>query len=269
MTMNARRRRAHDKLAALPGVRPVRRPFGTGEAVGTDREFDLYYVRTGRKSAHPVLVVPGGPGAASVALYRAFRRRAAVAGLDVIMVEHRGVGLSRHDDAGADLPPEALSVNAVVDDLAAVLDDAQVDTAIVYGASYGTYLAAGLGVAHPKRIHAMVLDSPLLCADDIDEVRAQTRRVLWDGAEPGTRGAGGAGAPLGRGRDPHLQGRPAGGRPVRYRRSRCAESAIEPAGSRARLAVGGRRLRAPGTCWRPRPGISTNPIWSSASPIAN
>jgi len=175
MTMNAKRRRAHDKLAALPGVRPVRRPLPP------DREFDVYYVRTGRKSAHPLLVIPGGPGAASVGLYRAWRRRAAVAGLDVIMVEHRGVGLSRHDDAGADLPPEALTVQAVVDDLAAVLDDAKVESAIVYGASYGTYLAAGLGVTHPARVHAMVLDSPLLSSADIDEVRAQTRRVLWDG----------------------------------------------------------------------------------------
>ncbi|BBX68973.1 alpha/beta hydrolase [Mycolicibacterium psychrotolerans] len=186
MTMNAKRRRAHAKLAALPGVRPVRRPFGTGAATGGDDEFDVYYVRTGRKSAHPLLVIPGGPGAASVALYRAFRRRAAVAGLDVIMVEHRGVGLSRHDDRGADLPPEALTVRAVVDDLAAVLDDAQVDKAIVYGASYGTYLAAGLGKSHPSRVHAMVLDSPLLSCADIAEVRAMTRRVLWDGTVPGT-----------------------------------------------------------------------------------
>ncbi len=180
MTMNAARRRAHDKLAALAGVRPVRRPVERGG----DREFDLYYVRTGRKSSHPLVVIPGGPGAASVALYRAFRRHAAVAGLDVIMVEHRGVGLSRHNDDGGDLPPEALTVDAAVDDIAAVLDDAQVDSAIVYGTSYGTYLAAGLGVRHPGRIQTMVLDSPLLSADDIDDVRAQIRRVLWDGLLP-------------------------------------------------------------------------------------
>jgi proline iminopeptidase len=179
MTMNAARRRVHDKLAASPGVRPVRRPV----TPDGDDEFDVYYVRTGRKSARPLLVVPGGPGAASVALYKGFRRRAALAGLDVLMVEHRGVGLSRHDDAGADLPPAALTVDAVVDDLAAVLDDAQVEQAVVYGASYGTYLAAGLGVRHPSRVGAMVLDSPLLSADDIDEVRAQTRRVLWDGID--------------------------------------------------------------------------------------
>ncbi|WP_178357908.1 alpha/beta fold hydrolase [Mycolicibacterium hippocampi] len=180
MTMNASRRRAHDKLASLAGVRPIRRPIRRG----SDEEFDLYYVRTGRKSAHPLVVIPGGPGAASIALYRSLRRHAAIDGLDVIMVEHRGVGLSRHDDAGHDLPPEALCVDMVVDDVAAVLDDARVDQAVVYGASYGTYLAAGLGVRHPARIHTMVLDSPLLSADDINEVRAQIRRVLWEGVVP-------------------------------------------------------------------------------------
>lgn len=167
----------HAKLAALPGVRPVRRPVRSG----ADERFDLYYVRAGRKSMHPLLLIPGGPGAASVALYRGFRRRAAAAGLDVIMVEHRGVGLSRHDDSGADLPPEAITIDSVVDDIAAVLDDAGVGKAVVYGTSYGSYVAAGLGVRHPDRVHAMVLDSPVLSAADIHAVRDATRRLLWDG----------------------------------------------------------------------------------------
>lgn len=183
--MNARRRRAHDKLAALPGVRAVRRPVRSGQD-GANDEFDLYYVRAGRKSAHPLVVIPGGPGAASVALYRGFRRRAAAAGLDIIMVEHRGVGLSRHDDRGADLPPEALTIGQVVDDVAAVLDDAGVDKAVVYGTSYGTYLAAGFGVRHPQRVHAMVLDSPVLSAQDIDAVREAARSLLWNGEDPET-----------------------------------------------------------------------------------
>ena len=180
--MNAKRRRAHQKLAALPGVRPVRRPVC---AVGGE-QFDLYYVRTGRKSAHPVVVIPGGPGAASVALYRGFRRRAAAAGLEVIMVEHRGVGLSRHDDAGADLPPEALTIDKVVDDIVAVLDDARVERATLYGTSYGTYIAAGVGVRHPERVHAMILDSPLLSNRDIEDVREALRAALWDGEGPDT-----------------------------------------------------------------------------------
>jgi proline iminopeptidase len=180
MTMNAKRRRAHDKLAAMPGVRPVRRPV----APDRDDEFDLYYVRTGRKSLTPLVVIPGGPGAASVALYRGLRRRAAARGIDVIMIDHRGVGMSRHDDGGADLPPEALTIEQAVHDIAAVLDDAQVGKAVVYGTSYGTYLAAGFGVRHADRVHAMVLDSPLLSAHDIDAVRDEIRRVLYDGDDP-------------------------------------------------------------------------------------
>src|ERR1700733_15113874 len=152
MTMNARRRRVHDKLAGLPGVRPVRRPVSPGSA----DEFDLYYVRAGRKSAHPLVIIPGGPGVAALQVYRGLRRRAAAAGLDVIMVEHRGVGMSRHDDAGADLPPRALTIEQVVDDLVAVLDDAHVDKAVLYGTSYGTYIAAGAGVRHPQRVHGMI-----------------------------------------------------------------------------------------------------------------
>ncbi|MHA7649462.1 alpha/beta hydrolase [Mycobacterium sp. ML4] len=182
MTMNAKRRRVHEKLAKLPGVRPVRRPVSPGSA----EEFDLFYVRTGRKSAHPLVVIPGGPGVASLRLYQGFRRRAAASGLDVIMIEHRGLGMSRHDDAGADLPPQALTIDQVVDDVAAVLDDAHVDSAVIYGSSYGSYIAAGVGVRHPHRVHAMILDSPVLSAHDIVAVRDAIRGVLLGGDSPET-----------------------------------------------------------------------------------
>ncbi|MGO9929703.1 MAG: alpha/beta fold hydrolase [Mycobacterium sp.] len=182
MTMNAKRRRVQEKLVKLPGVRPVRRPISPG----SDEEFDLYYVRCGRKSAHPLVIIPGGPGVASVQMYRGLRRRAAAAGLDVIMIEHRGVGMSRHDDAGANLPPQALTVNQVVDDVAAVLDDAHVDSAVIYGTSYGTYISAGVGVRHPGRVRAMILDSPLLSRHDIVIVRHAIRRLLLKGDSPET-----------------------------------------------------------------------------------
>ncbi|OBG85968.1 alpha/beta hydrolase [Mycobacterium sp. E802] len=182
MTMNAKRRRVHDRLAALPGVRAVRRPVSPG----SDEQFDLFYVRTGRKSAQPVVLIPGGPGVASIQPYRALRRRAAAAGFDVIMIEHRGVGMSRHTDAGADLPPAAITVEQVIDDIAAVLDDAGVHQAMVYGTSYGSYLAAGFGVRHRDRVAAMVLDSPVLSTADIEAMRAAIRGLLWEGNDPET-----------------------------------------------------------------------------------
>lgn len=180
--MDAKRRRMHEKLARMPGVRRVRRPISPGSA----DEFDLFYVRSGRRSAHPLVIIPGGPGVASVQMYKGLRRRAVAAGLDVIMIEHRGVGMSRHDDSGADLPSRALTVNQVVDDVAAVLDDARVDSAVIYGTSYGTYVAAGVGVRHPGRVRSMVLDSPLLSRHDIVIVRRAIRRLLLKGDSPET-----------------------------------------------------------------------------------
>lgn len=169
-------------MAAMRGVRPIRRPVSPGSS----DEFDLYYVRAGRKSAHPLVIIPGGPGVASMQVYKGLRRRAALSGLDVIMIEHRGVGMSRHDDTGADLPPRAFTVDQVVDDVAAVLDDAHVDSAVIYGTSYGTYIAAGVGVRHPGRVWAMILDSPLLSRHDIALVRDAVRGLLLDGDTPET-----------------------------------------------------------------------------------
>jgi proline iminopeptidase len=182
MTMDAKRRRVHEKLAGLPGVRPVRRPVSPGSA----DEFDLYYIRAGRGSAHPLVIIPGGPGVASVQMYKGLRRRAVAAGLDVIMIEHRGVGRSRHDDSGADLPPQAFTVDQVVDDVVAVLDAARADSAVIYGTSYGSYVAAGLGVRYPGLVRAMILDSPLLSRHDIAVTRAAIRGLLLKGNSPET-----------------------------------------------------------------------------------
>ncbi|MFI0355237.1 alpha/beta fold hydrolase [Actinomadura sp. 9N407] len=129
----------------------------------------------------PILVIPGGPGVASVLPYRGFRKQAARRELDVLMVEHRGVGLSRTDTTGADLAIEQVTIENAADDLAAVLDAAAVERAVVYGASYGSYLAQVFGVRYPERVAGMVLDSPILSADDVDTVRAYRRGLLWDG----------------------------------------------------------------------------------------
>lgn len=170
------RDRVAARVAALPGVRSVRRPGAAGTPA-----FDLGYVRTGPTGGTPVLVIPGGPGLGSVLPYRAFRGRAAAQGMDVLMVEHRGVGLSRRDVTGADLPVAAMTVRGAVDDLAAVLDTEGIQRVIVHGASYGSYLAQAFGAWHPGRVAGMVLDSVVASAQDHHEVRSHARRVLWAG----------------------------------------------------------------------------------------
>lgn len=179
MTKNVDRLRAF--ASKSPGLRTLRRPATTNCP-----EFDLAYTRTGPQSATPVVVLPGGPGLASVLPYRGFRRRATKRGLDVVMIEHRGIGLSRTDTTGHDLPRAAVTISAVIDDIAAVLEHENIDAAVLYGSSYGTYLACGFGIEHPRSVAGMVLDSTVLSAHDHHVVRSHARSLLWVGQHPAT-----------------------------------------------------------------------------------
>lgn len=164
-------------------VRSLRRP-ATDEAPA----FDLTYVRSGPRGATPVVVIPGGPGLASVLPYAGLRRWAARGGLDLIMVEHRGIGRSRSDLDGRPLPPEAMRVTAVLDDLAAVLDAEGIDRAAIVGSSYGSYLAMAFGARHPQRVASMLLDSALQSTHDIGLERARLRELFWDADDDMARG---------------------------------------------------------------------------------
>lgn len=160
-----------------PSVATVRRP-----ASESTPEFDLAYVRTGPiGDAPPTIVIPGGPGLASILPYRSLRKLAARRGLDLIMVEHRGVGLSRTDRTGRELPASAMQISEVIADIAAVLDHEGIDRVHVVGSSYGSYLASSFGVTHPGRVAGMILDSALQSAEDLEIERAMIRRLLWDG----------------------------------------------------------------------------------------
>lgn len=179
MSGSTRSGKARKMAEKSPGLRTVCRP-----ASGENPEFDLAYTRTGPRGGLPVVVLPGGPGLASVLPYRRFRARAAKAGIDTIMIEHRGIGLSRADTAGNPLPPTAINIASAIDDIAAVLTAERVSEAVMYGSSYGTYLAAGFGIVHPRRVAAMILDSVVLSAHDHHIVRSHARTLLWDGATP-------------------------------------------------------------------------------------
>ncbi|WP_115727314.1 alpha/beta fold hydrolase [Actinomyces culturomici] len=170
----------------LPSRRSfVERPLADGRAL----RLEYLRTRTARRSA-PILVIPGGPGMSSDLPYSLLRRLAARREMDLLMVEHRGVGASRRDEDGAELRTTDVTLAAAADDLDAVLDAEGVERAVVYGASYGSALAQLFAARHPGRIAALVLDSPLL--DPIDDLRAareRLRALLWSGAAAGYEAA--------------------------------------------------------------------------------
>ena len=183
--MSKRLRRAAE---ATPGLHRIERPVTDERDSAT---FSLAYVRTTpglgddaqpatAESGPPVLIIPGGPGLASAVPYRALRQKAVRRGLDVIMLEHRGVGLSRSAADGSDLPLEAMRISLVVDDIRAVLDAEGIDRVTVVGSSYGSYVALAFAVTLPHRVAGIVLDSPKLEAGR-DDVRAWADGLLHDG----------------------------------------------------------------------------------------
>lgn len=171
----AARQKRRTQLLRTPGVTTIRRPLPDGSW------FDLAYTRTGPEGGIPVLVFPGGPGIASVLPYQRLRAKAAARGLRLVMMEHRGVGLSRTNVDGTDLPRAALTITDVIDDALAILDAEGIDRAVVYGTSYGSYLAQGFGVRHPGRVAGMILDSAMLGARFGASASEALRSLYWTG----------------------------------------------------------------------------------------
>ncbi|MGP5681205.1 alpha/beta fold hydrolase [Brachybacterium alimentarium] len=167
--------------------RPRRARSGSGRAsVRAAADAATAGELSGAQPQVPVLLIPDGPERASVLPYDVLRRSLAGRGLDVLMMEHRGVGLSRLDALGQDLPVQGMTLREVIGDLLAVLDHARAPRVVVYGAGYGAYLAQALAVFHPDRVHSLVLDSPLTSADD-ELIAQQTMRAMyWDGTVPST-----------------------------------------------------------------------------------
>ncbi|MGO1764030.1 MAG: alpha/beta fold hydrolase [Brevibacterium yomogidense] len=181
-------KRLRTAAEATPGLHRIERPVTDERDSAT---FSLAYVRTtpglgddapraADDSGPPVLIIPGGPGLASAVPYRALRQKAVRQGLDVLMLEHRGVGLSRRSADGSDLPLEAMRISLVVDDIRAVLDAEGIDRVTIVGSSYGSYVALAFAVTLPHRVAAIVLDSPMLEASRA-ESRAWADGLLYDG----------------------------------------------------------------------------------------
>jgi proline iminopeptidase len=175
-------RRRAALLRRRPGVGTVRVPLDHAAPDGPS--FDVAYAEAGTDQAGPTLVlVPGGPGLASVRPYRKVRNRLAGHGLHVVTPEHRGVGLSRHTPDGALLPAGAVTLEQAAGDVLAVCDAVGGERIILVGTSYGGYLALEVARRAPGRFEALVLDSTAATVSRPE--RDRQRACFWDGTEPG------------------------------------------------------------------------------------
>lgn len=173
------------KLLESKDVRTVTVPVFPGSDDGPS--FSLTYTDSGIREDRPTLVViPGGPGFASVVPYASYRPRIFRAGFRVVMVEHRGVGLSRKDAEGWDLPVEAMRTEYAARDVLAVLEHLGVEKAWLHGTSYGGYLIQQIGVLAPERVAGMFLDTTMYSTADGERQREHNRRLFLWGESPQT-----------------------------------------------------------------------------------
>lgn len=157
---------------------PLRRDRSGGPS------FQLAYATAGTEQAGPPLVVlPGGPGLASVVPYRSVRRALAGAGFRVLVPEHRGV-LSGLLPNGARLPRDAMRMDEAAADVLDVLDACGIGKAFLAGSSYGGYLALAVALRAPERVRGLVLDSTAASARHHE--RELLRTLFWQGDDPRT-----------------------------------------------------------------------------------
>jgi pimeloyl-ACP methyl ester carboxylesterase len=164
-----------------------RRPAGPAIRIG------LKWIRaaTGSRRAPAIVAVEGGPGYPSIGSEVEYRSifGPALRTRDLLLVDNRGTGRSglidcprlqrfagvtsapgfprrvagcaRHLQRRLRVPgaPGLFATAYAVDDLAAVLRAARLGRVDLYGDSYGSWFAQSFVARHPRRLHAVVLDS--------------------------------------------------------------------------------------------------------------
>lgn len=88
----------------------------------------------------------------------------------ILYVDHRGNG--RSDDS----TPAHWNLAQWADDLAALLDRLGIEQAVIYGASFGGFVAQSFAARHPERISALILSSTSAHVD-FDEIYAAFARI--------------------------------------------------------------------------------------------
>lgn len=177
--------------------------FEPGDAIGA-RPVRLHLtrlqVRPGGPTSHPVLYLPGGPGDAggqSARALRAWRVFQQSAGWprDLVIFDPRGTGAStprpacaRVGDASDRGAPgrcfkrlgrataAKLGASAQVADLHRLVEALGQGSVAIWAESYGAVIARRLAAVHPDDVQLMILDSPVLRPQSIEQRQAAAYR---------------------------------------------------------------------------------------------
>lgn len=108
----------------------------------------LHYERRGPRAGTPLILSSGLGGSAT---YWQPNIAALAERHDVIAYDHRGTGRSSRDVAGV------LTIEAMGDDIAALMDALEIERATVIGHAIGGMAGLALALAHPERVERLVV----------------------------------------------------------------------------------------------------------------
>ncbi len=140
-----------------------------GEAAG------LFVDRQGPRGGTPLILSSGLGGSAS---YWRPNLAAIAERHDVIAYDHRGTGRSERDVAGV------LTIEAMGDDIAALMDASGIDRATVIGHAIGGMAGLALALAHPDRVERLVVVNGWAALDPYTARCFDTRLTLLRSAGP-------------------------------------------------------------------------------------
>ncbi len=136
------------KSSQLRGLYPEIEPYDSGK-LRVSSLHEIYYEQCGNPKGQPVLFVHGGPGGGCAAWHRRFFDPAAYR---IILFDQRGCGRST--------PHACLEDNTtwrLVEDMAQLRSELDVDRWVVFGGSWGSTLSLAYAQSHPDHVHALVL----------------------------------------------------------------------------------------------------------------
>lgn len=125
----------------------------------------LYFELQGSEGATPLLMLEGMGGDLP-----GWRRN-----IPHFAREHRVVAFDARGNGRSDKPDEPMTMATFVDDAAAMLDEAGVERAHVFGQSFGGMVAQELALTHPERVLSLVLG----CTNPGGEHTVRPGRESW------------------------------------------------------------------------------------------
>ena len=150
---------------------PEIKPYNTG-MLDVSEDNTIYYEECGNPNGKPALVLHGGPGSGCTPNHRRFFDPSVY---KIILFDQRNCGRSLPHASDPEVSLESNTTPRLMEDIELLREHLEVESWLVFGASWGTTLALAYAEQYPERVSEIVLNS--VVTTTAEEVEWITRGV--------------------------------------------------------------------------------------------